>query len=545
MGQIHSGPDWLKLLTKEFVGRQLWIFAFRLVQLAAQICAFWYAAHLVYQVTVARQAVSFIQTLPLVVAMVLWALSIWLVDWLSCNLKERIEQALEDRVHIALANQQLALTRRYSTTFWQQLLLHNVSDVGEYLTQYCVQKWLAVVSPLFVVLVVLPVNYMVAICLLLTLPIVPIFMVLVGNGAANLHRKHFHALERLGDMFSDRLKGLALITATGQHNNQQKRLQAASRIANQKTMKVVSLAFLSASVLDFFSTVAIALVAVFIGFSMLGEISIGLAISLQQGLFMLLVAPLLFAEMRVLGRYYHQKSKAEAASERFADVLSVSSVKNNKRKIIVAPFTGFRWLNFALTTPRLHAAKLHLMPGDWVALTGDSGSGKSVTLEALMGFRNATHCIGADAAMLTQQACIVDGSLAFNLHLGKQSFTQQALLNVLDEVELMTWFSGLPKGLDTQLGDSPAMSGGEAQRLALARILLQKKEVVLLDEPTAHLTASQHQQLAELIHQKLCGKTVIWASHKPLPKHWFAQHWLVAENEITTTQCGMKHNDFR
>ena len=133
-----------------------------------------------------------------------------------------------------MRSKQVSVTRRYSSTYWQQLLLNNLSDIGDYLTQYSVQKWISAIAPFVVLVVIFPVNYVVAICLLLTMPVVPLFMILIGRGAAVLHRKHFIALERLGDMFSDRLKGLSLITSTGQHAQQLKRLDSASNIVNRK-----------------------------------------------------------------------------------------------------------------------------------------------------------------------------------------------------------------------------------------------------------------------------------------------------------------------
>jgi ATP-binding cassette subfamily C protein CydD len=273
--------------------------------------------------------------------------------------------------------------------------------------------------------------------------------------------------------------------------------------------------------------VSIALVAVFIGFTMLGELNFGPSIDLHQGLFMLLVAPLLFAELRALGKFYHQKAKAEAGAERFDEVLKEASAS-----MVSKQGEGIAWINFKVEAPSLHASQLVIGKGDWIFLNGASGSGKSSLLEALMGFRPASHFLSGELALLSQQSCVLDNTVAFNLHLGHKGYSESDLIRALEEVELDNWFKRLPKGLDTRLGDYPATSGGEAQRLALARILLLKKDFVLLDEPTAHLTNDQHEQLSALIHEKLADKTVIWASHKHLPNDWFNQNWNVADGEI-------------
>lgn len=523
----ESALEWLKGVTMHARSWQIKVFVVRVVQLAAQIITFWSFSGLVQLIVVKQQAVFFHQLSPFLWSMSVWGACVWLVDSMSYRAKFYLETDIEKQIHQILQSKQVSITRQYSSTYWQQLLLNNLSDIGDYLTQYSVQKWVSVIAPFVVLLVIFPVNYVVAISLLLTMPVVPLFMILIGRGAAVLHRKHFVALERLGDMFSDRLKGLSLITSTGQHAQQLKRLDSASNIVNRKTMNVVSMAFLNSTVLDFFSTVSIALVAVFIGFTMLGELSMGPSIDLHQGLFMLLVAPLLFSELRLLGKLYHQKAKAEAGAERFEQVLNEENVNRNlKQKGDVS------WINFQVDMPRLHAEHLIISQGDWIRLSGDSGSGKTSLLEALMGFRSSSHSLAGELALLSQQSSVLNNTVAYNLHLGHRLYSDSDLISALEEVGLLLWLENFPEGLETNLGDYPAMSGGEAQRLSLARILLLKKDIVLLDEPTAHLTSDQHEQLSALIHEKLRDKTVIWASHKCLPNEWFNQHWCVSQGEI-------------
>ena len=519
--------DWLKAISRMARVSQLQVFVVRVFQLAAQITTFWFFSDLIQTIIVEQQALFIQQIAPFLWAASVWGVCVCLSDSMSCKAKFALENQLEESVHRVLKSRQISMTRRYSSAFWQQLLLSNLRDIGDYLTQYSVQKWISAITPLIVLLVILPVNYVVALALLLTMPIVPLFMILVGRGAAVLHRRHFVALERLGDMFSDRLKGLSLITSTGQHHNQLDRLDKASKLVNRRTMKVVSVAFLNNTVLDFFSTVSIALVAVFIGFTMLGELSFGPEIDLHQGLFMLLVAPLLFAELRSLGKLYHQKARAEAGAERFEGVFSEAVADNPARHS-----ADVAWINFNVDTPGLHADQLKINKGDWILLSGASGSGKSSLLEALMGFRAASHSLSGELALMSQQSSVLDNSLAFNLHLGHEEFSDKTLIEALQSVGLGDWFAALPQGLATELGDYPAMSGGEAQRLALARILLLQKDIVLLDEPTAHLTQELHEQLSVLIHDRLKDKTVIWASHKPLPETWFKQKWRITQGEI-------------
>ncbi|MGQ8364330.1 ABC transporter ATP-binding protein/permease [Glaciecola sp. 1036] len=526
---VEQTRAWLNQLAKPYRQRQLQILGIKILQLVAQVSAFWFFAHQIHLVVVEQQAILFTQFTPMLIAIGSWAICAWVADFLALNTKHKIEADLEQKIHQVLNQQQLAITRQYSATFWQQLLLENVPDIAQFFTQYNVQKWLSGIAPILVLVVIFPIHYVVGLTLVFTLPLVPLFMILVGKGAANLHKKHFLALERLGDMFSDRLKAMPLITASFQHEQQTKRIQDASAIVNRKTMSVVSVAFLSNTVLDFFATISIALVAVFIGFTMLGEINLGPAISLHHGLFMLLVSPLLFSELRALGKFYHQKAKAEAGADRLLNVL-VDIPQPQKQ----SHFTGIAWLNYRVHTPTLVANKLQLSAGDWVSLNGRSGAGKTALLEALMGFRQASHKLSGDLALMTQETKVLNASLRDNLSMGHALINDGEILQALDEVELTQWYSKLPYGLDTCLGEYPLLSGGEAHRLALARILLQNKECVLLDEPTAHLTQDQHQQIAHLIHKKLMHKTVIWASHKSLPESWFNQSWHVEDGRISS-----------
>ena len=535
LNTTNNAQLWLNSTSKSLLVSQLCIFVVRLMQLAMQIGAFWFFAEMMFEIIVKQKSIGFnndagFASNSLFMFLLLsvgWLVTMHLASFLSHYAKGNIEKNIEAQLHTAFKLEQTAIVRQHSSTFWQQLMLDNLSDVGDYFTQYTIQKWLAGCTPFIVLLVVFPVNYIVGITLLITLPIVPLFMVLVGKGAANLHRKHFIALERLGDMFSDRLKGLLFITAAHQHTAQTDRLENASNILNRKTMNVVSVAFLSSSVLDFFSTVSIALIAVFIGFTLIGEFQFGPEINLHLGLFMLLVSPLLFAELRTLGRFYHQKAKAEASAERFYEVLSHQlTVKNH------ADFIGVSWLNYTVTVPELHAEKLSINPKDWVLLTGDSGAGKTALLEALMGFRHSSHSLNTHCTLLNQQAVIVDNTVSYNLTLGHKHINDEEIYEALNNVQLMGWAQTLPNGLSSLMGDCPTLSGGEAQRLALARVLLLNKGIVFLDEPTAHLTEAQHELMSELIHKYLSEKTVIWASHKHLPAQWFSARWHVANKSI-------------
>ncbi len=437
---------------------------------------------------------------------------------------------LQERFFDCLSSGQYALTRGESTYFWQQIWLSHLPTVAEFNVRYLVQQRFVMLVPIIILACVFPLNWLIGVSLLISLPIVPLFMIIIGKGASAKHQKHFKALSRLGSVFVDRIKALRLLKIFDAHDKQVETLSSASNHLNQRTMRVVGIAFLSASVLDFFSTLAVALVAVFVGFNLLGEFTWGGQLNLHSGLFLLLAAPLCFSELKQLGRLYHLRAEAIAVAETLAPILDNNEDGVNTEVVDTTTFEQLHWQNFSATTPKLFAKDIEIKRGDWICLQGQSGSGKTCFLECLMGQRKSTHCL-KNAVLISQHAVILPTTIRENLSLGR-SIDDNRLHKALEQVELYDWLTQQQNGLDTVLGEQIPMSGGQQQRLALARVLLLDAPVILLDEPTAHLTDEQHQRLSCMIQKTFVHKTVIWASHKPLNRDWFNRHWLMTAGEL-------------
>lgn len=537
-----NAQHWLKEVTKQYRIQLSMLLALRSIMFVSQALCFWFFAKIM-GIFITQGSTLVDEFIPMfIVSSLVWVLIKYVLNVRVVKLQQQVETDLQNQLEHKLNTEQNALCRQYSSYFWQHVWVSHIPAISQFLTQYQLQKMLSGLIPVFVIIAIIPINYFVALIMLITLPIVPVFMILVGKGAAKLHQQHFVALERLGGLFLDRLKALTLLTSFNQHDNETDRLDKASKLVNDRTMRVVSVAFLSTSVLDFFSTVAMALIAVFIGFSILGEISIGPELPFTYGLYLLLVAPLLFSELKNLGRFYHQKALAESAAEAIFPVVFSAGIDPSSDKtdientafgnsIIQNDNISFRWHNFYIKTPSLKAESLSLKQGEHILLKGASGAGKTVFLEALMGVRKSSHQLKGKCVLLSQSAVITPASVRSNLMLDRL-LPDKDLLDILNQVELTHWLHNLPNGLDTLMGEHPPLSGGEAQRLALARILLQQADIVLLDEPTAHLTKQQHTQLAELINRLCLTQTVIWASHKSLPDDWFSQSWIVKNGVI-------------
>lgn len=522
---VEQADQWLHQQTRQSTRLLGTIFALKVLQLLAQLGSFWYFAKIVSQL-LNYSSVDKALWYYFGAGVTIWASARHIAVLIANSYRQQVQHTLEQSLHRQWQHQQQAIIDRHSNYFWQQLLLEHIPAVAQYAAQYQVQLWLCVLVPLVVVLALWPLNWFIALVVLITLPVVPLFMVLIGKQSAALHRKHFEVIERMGGRFGDRLKALTLLSSFNRHRSEQQQLAIASDAVNQKTQEVAAVAFLSSTVLDFFATLAMALVAVFVGFSLLAHISIGPPINLFSGLFILLSTPLLMSELKALGQLYHQKAKAKAAADILQPILQLPANHNS-----LDTFGGINWLNFHMQRPSLHGKRLCLNPGDRVLLTGPSGAGKSAFLQALAGMLDASHNLKSHCVMLNQTAVILPGTVRENLALQKD-FTDQQLIAVLEQVQLTQWFHALSNGLETTMGERPSISGGEAQRLSLARILLHRSGVVMLDEPTAHLSDEQHRQLVKLIQQLLADTTVIWISHKALEQDWFNRFWHIEQHQL-------------
>ena len=495
----------------------------------SMILAYWYFAVLIQDWIVNDTLSS--QT-PLL-GMLICLTGGWLLQRVRAHQTEQAKATLlltlEKRLIAQFSCQQHALIRQQSAYYWQTLWLQHLPAIADWHYEYRVQQSIAAVVPILVLAVIGWMNPVIGAGLLVALPVVPLFMIVVGKGAAHLHQRHFLAFERLGGMFVDRLKALPMLASFVAYDRQKALLNRASEQLNNATMRVVTVAFLSNTVLDFFATLCVALVAVFIGFTLLGEIQVGPEIDLLTGLWILLTVPLLLSEMKALGQIYHQKALAQSAAEALGELVSEPHDCLASRP--AGSFGGEHFADFSLASPKLTASMLSISKGDWIRLEGASGAGKTLLLEALAGQRDASHRLNCQYVYLSQQVALLPGTLRENLCLDDH-YADERLWKVLSQVQLSPWAKQLENQLDTPFGEHPPLSGGEAQRLAIARLLLRDADVWLLDEPTAHLPQEQHVAIIELLRVCCSSKTVIWASHKTLPECWFDKVWLIENAEV-------------
>lgn len=435
------------------------------------------------------------------------------------------------------------ILNHYSGAELSNLLGSEVDKLKSYFADFLPQKRLAVLMPLVVLLACSSINWLVPLILLLTAPLVPLFMMLVGHKAAQASQTNLTELNRLGNLLADRIRAvptLRLVNALEQETGQ---LYKQSERFRQSTMQVLRLAFLSGTVLEFFSAISVALVAVYLGLLFLGKYQLGgwsPELTLFDGIFLLMLAPEFYLPLRRLGVFYHAKADALAAAEQIASLLNLSSTSPDHHQS-AAKQHPISLTNTTLILDKLQAGHqksncsypitLELQPGESLLLEGPSGVGKTTLLDTLAGL--LPPCAGeirlnrtpidtcanehwfAQVGYMTQQPQLLYDTLRNNLCLGR-SFSDAELYAALEQAQVATVVQDLPQQLDYCISEEGGyLSGGQAQRIALARVFLHQPSLLLLDEPIASLddeTASAFMQT--LARYQKSGGRFIMTSHR-------------------------------
>ncbi|MCL9782016.1 cysteine/glutathione ABC transporter permease/ATP-binding protein CydD [Vibrio sp. S4M6] len=423
---------------------------------------------------------------------------------------------------------------------WATLLLEQVEDMQDFFARYLPQMSLSVMIPFIILVVVFPVNWAAGIIFLITAPLVPLFMALVGMKAAEANRKNFKALQRLSGHFYDRLQAMTTIRLFDRAGAETEVMKGASEVFRTRTMDVLRIAFLSSAVLEFFTSLSIAITAVYFGFSYIGELNFGhygVAISLLSGLFVLILAPEFYQPLRDLGTFYHAKQQAIGAAESIVEFLEtdVSEVQSGTHDL--SNETGIRIEANDLSvyspdgTHLVGPISFSIDNNKTSALVGPSGAGKTSLINAILGFmpykgslkmngielRDIDHASWRkQISWVGQNPLLLHGSIKDNITLGKQGIEDSAISQALEDSFAEEFVE--QHGLDYSISDrSGGLSVGQAQRLALARAMIQNGHFWLLDEPTASLDARSERLVVEGLNNQIKGKTTLMVTHQLAP----------------------------
>ncbi|MBB3540834.1 ATP-binding cassette subfamily C protein CydD [Rhizobium sp. BK176] len=404
-----------------------------------------------------------------------------------------------------------------------------------YLSRFQPARFKASAVPSVILACVVPISWIAALILLFAMPLIPVFMALIGWRAQAASEKQLAATGGLNGFLLDRLRGMATIRSLGAVDVTATRLRADSESLKTRTMAVLKIAFLSSAVLELFAALGVALVAVYVGFSLLGEIRFGAwagGLDLTSGLFVLLLAPAFFEPLRELSAVWHDRAAGEAAMKAI-DALNVEGLQlpTATDAPAVAPAGAIRLANVGFrygkdSNAAIDGFDLSVRAGEHVALLGPSGSGKSTLLALIAGHVTGdTGSVTIDGqpvspalhdkiAWVGQKPHIFAGTIAGNISLGRPNVSMQSVAEALNLAKLNRFARSHAR---RPLGDGGVgVSGGEALRLAIARAACNAEAcIVLADEPTAHLDAETASEITESLLALAKGRTLVVATHDP------------------------------
>ncbi|MFF3848576.1 thiol reductant ABC exporter subunit CydD [Streptomyces sp. NPDC002328] len=409
------------------------------------------------------------------------------------------------------------------------LATRGVDALDDYFSRYLPQLGLAVVVPVAVLARIVTEDWVSAAIIVGTLPLIPIFMVLIGWATQSRMDRQWRLLSRLSGHFLDVVAGLPTLKVFGRAKAQADSIRRITGEYRRATMRTLRIAFISSFALELLSTLSVALVAVTIGMRLVhGEMD------LYIGLVILVLAPEAYLPLRQVGAQYHAAAEGLAAAEEIFEVLQTPVPASGTG---TAPAGGIAFDGVTVRYPGRPAAavsdvSLTAEPGETVALVGPSGAGKSTLLHALLGFvrpvEGRIRVGGADLAdidleqwrsriaWVPQHPHLYAGTIAENVRLARPDADDTAVRRALADAGALEFVDALPEGDRTVLGEAGAgLSAGQRQRLALARAFLADRPVLLLDEPTAALDGETEAEVVAAVRRLAQGRTVLLVVHRP------------------------------
>jgi len=414
------------------------------------------------------------------------------------------------------------------------LAIEGIDQLKKYLEIISIRMIRTFIVPLMIVLYVYTLDKISAVILVVTVPIIIIFMILLGLAAQKMADKQYATYRVLSNHFLDSLKGLETLKYLGQSVKHVSKINKVSKRYREATVKTLRVAFLSSFALDFFTSLSIAFVAVGLGFRLIDG-----AMVLFPALTILLLAPEYFSPIKEVGSDFHATLDGQVA---MGDIDKI--IAEDKNSDMTDQVTSFAWTPSSQITLKNinvgHKDSLILknINFSWqgtgmIGIIGESGAGKSTLINLLASFLSPTsgefkidekdvHTMKDDwlknIAYIPQHPYIFPASLADNIRFYAPEATDEKVKQVIREIELEDFVNDLPEGMHQKIGEGGlTLSGGQEQRIAMARILLSNKPIILLDEPTAHLDIETEYDVKQVMRRVFKNRLVFLATHR---LHW-------------------------
>ncbi|WP_407551322.1 thiol reductant ABC exporter subunit CydD [Streptomyces sp. Pv4-95] len=410
------------------------------------------------------------------------------------------------------------------------LATRGIDALDDYFARYLPQLGLAVVVPIAVLARIVAGDWISALTIVLTLPLIPLFMVLIGWATQTQMDRQWRLLSRLSGHFLDVVEGLPTLKVFGRAKAQAASIRAITGEYRQATLRTLRIAFLSSFALELLATISVALVAVGIGMRLVhGQLD------LYTGLMVLVLAPEAYLPLRQVGAQYHAAAEGLSAAEEIFAVLETPLPTPGTAPAPAGTALAVEGLVVRHPGRRgasLPATSFEVGAGETVALVGPSGAGKSTLLSVLLGFTAPSEgralVDGRDIASLApeswrqriawvpQHPHLFAGTIAENVRLARPDADDAAVRAALADAGALDFVDALPDGPATRLGEAGAgLSAGQRQRLALARAFLADRPVLLLDEPTANLDGETEEAVVAAVRRLAAGRTVLLVVHRP------------------------------
>jgi ATP-binding cassette subfamily C protein CydCD len=457
----------------------------------------------------------------------------WLTEVSASAVAVAVKNDLRGRLFAKIERLGPAFTRGERTGELTAAAIEGVEALDAYFSQYLPQLVITALVPLSILLFVFPLDPLSGLVLLVTAPLIPVFMILIGKGAEAVTKRQYETLSRLSAHFLDSLQGLTTLKVFGQSKAHARSIAEASDRFRDVTLSVLRVTFLSALALELIATISTAVVAVEVGLRLLyGHLPF------DKALFLLILAPEFYIPLRMLGLRFHAGMAGTSAAKRIYQILDIQ--ENREPGSIIAinhsPFSTISFSSLSYTYPGesepvLRDINLEIHAGEHVALVGPSGAGKSTLAYLLLGFVKPDSGVISSIygessvvhgppsldkiAWVSQTPYLFHDTIAANMRIANKEATQEELEAAVQAAHLDEFIHSLPQGYETVIGEEGArLSGGQAQRLALARAFLKNAPILILDEPTSSLDPQTESLLEESTRRLMQGRTVITIAHR-------------------------------